>query len=272
MVERDLLQQNIMSLEIAKPTLPYSEIDRTREIQPIGRIKYIAFDKDETLLNSMRMWPEIASEEVSKRLGINKDYAYKFLKEHLGSPYPEQIEFLDMDPVTGKYRHKAKVRESVVSDIRVRCIDETKPFPFEEVPGILETLNREGYKMFISSNHPTHIIKKQMDEFDLTKYFAKDKDGEPIFIGPDLTPLSKGKGEPHFKVAADKLGIPYLQMKQALVYIADTPQEAQLAKDAGVNFIGRQGFTTPERHKFWDKRADWVVSDFLTLPSILRIL
>src|SRR6266566_9674606 len=124
-------------------------------IEPEGRIKNIFWDKDGTLLNSMRRFADVFATAMWLYGNYPEEEAKKLFLGTIGTPTHEQIRMLE-DQFASKESHL-----SFSPEFRMtlgKYIDKNLPYvePFEEVPGVLKKLHKMGYTMLISSSHPAH--------------------------------------------------------------------------------------------------------------------
>ena len=133
----------------------------------MAKIKYIMFDFDNTLVDSLKFWYDTIDKEAFKFFGEkpNKDFKTarrgltnreicECLTKHLKKSVEvdEVVEFWH-ETMKAKYQNKVKM----VCGARE----------------MLETLKNMGYKLVLASATPMNVLKVAVSHFDLEKYFEK---------------------------------------------------------------------------------------------------
>ncbi len=230
---------------------------REKEIRPVGRIKFVGFDMDGTLIDTMPGFADVFGREVGPKFGISEVEAGDFFIAHLGIPAHEQIRILHRKLFNSDFPLEEAMRiGDSVEDGLIGI--EAQPFP--EITGMLKNLVDRGYLLFVSSSHRTERASKKLKSVGLGGFFEYVIGKDPEY--PEFT-----KGEPHFRAAADHFGIPYDDFKKQLVYVGDLKKDIETAVKAGVIAIGRIG--TVNETDLLHEGAALSLPDLKGLPDLL---
>jgi phosphoglycolate phosphatase-like HAD superfamily hydrolase len=220
-------------------------------------IKYIGFDKDGTLMDSMDSYALIWGKIFHDEYGINEKEAGNLLKETAGIPTIVQVDTL-------LRKHNIILPKGEVFDKAneiAKILGEKGSFkPFPEVSEVLKKLKEHGYRIFVSSGQQETVIKKDLEKSGLIKFVD-------FFAG--IKPLEPGytKGKAHFRSAAKHFGVPFETFVNETIFIGDTVTDIQVSKDSNITCIIRANSTSAE--KLLKEGAKAVVSDFANLPEII---
>ena len=224
-------------------------------------IKYVGFDKDGTLIDSnsgiTKAWGKIINEDF----GIDaKEAEDVFGVTAAGQRTSLQLSLTlkehNIDFPADKLFEKA-------NEIAVRMGEAVKANPFPEVMDVLKKLKETGYLIFVSSGHQESVVKNDLERTGLIKYvdyYAGVRPDQPDFE----------KGEQHFKAAADYFEVSFSEFVKEAVFIGDTPVDIDAANSSSIISIARIGTMTKE--KLLELGAKFAISDFLSLPEILKNL
>lgn len=220
-------------------------------------IKYIGFDKDGTLFDSIPSYARIWGEIFYKEYKIDAKEAGDFLLQTSGQATRDQVKNLLKNHNIEISQEEAFVKSNKIATILGETADSK---PFLEVPDVLKKLKEAGYKIFVSSGQQETIIKNDLDKSGLMQFVD-------FFAGVKPEDPSYKKGLPHFKAAAEYFKVPFEEFVKETVFIGDTPTDMQVAKDANIiSIIRRSGNAT---EKLLDEGASFFVEDFLKLPEII---
>lgn len=225
-----------------------------------GSIRFVGFDLDGTLINTMSASPKIFGRLMSKKYGIDNKIAERFFLETLGLPTYQQIQIL----------YNILKGDTIPKEIAIKLGDEVdaglinlKAEVFPDVLPVLKLLKNNGYKMFLSSSHKKDAIIERLNEFKLMDYFE-------FCAGKSVDQPKFTKGEPHFRAAAKHFKIPYRRFCKNTIYIGDAKKDIEMSVQAGVKAIGRVG--TFSSLELLDTGAHDVVYDLTALPEVISKL
>jgi phosphoglycolate phosphatase-like HAD superfamily hydrolase len=211
-----------------------------------NQIKYIMFDFDGTLVDSMPFLESNAVIVLREHYGFSKEEATQKYRETTGLPFIQQMEIISPD--NGEKNVKA-VEE--FERMKIDRIFEQKLF--SDTIDVLNILKDRGYKLGISSGSIDKIIKEY-----LLRYKINNVD--------DILGWKPGfeKGKDHFKYVMEK----YSLDNTNLLFIGDSLHDARRARNNNIKFIGKLGmFSFNDFTKIVDE-----VSVLLDLTEILEIL
>jgi phosphoglycolate phosphatase-like HAD superfamily hydrolase len=211
-----------------------------------NKTKYIMFDFDGTIVDSMPFLENNAVILLTEFYGFSKEEAAQKYRETTGLPFIQQMEIINPNN-EGK---NAKIVEEF-EKMKIERIYEQKLF--NDSLDVLNILKHRQYKLGISSGTLEEIIKK---------YLLKNQ----IDLVDDILGWKPGfeKGKHHFEYVMEK----YSLNKTNLVFIGDSLHDAKRARDNNIKFIGKEGmFTNYDFNKVIDG-----VSVLSNLTEILEIL
>jgi len=186
-------------------------------------LRYIMFDFDGTLIDSMPFLEKNAVTLLSKFYSFSKAEAREKYRATTGLPFVQQIEII---------APQNKLNSSVAKEfeqMKLDCIYEQ--LPFNDALEVLTKLKEKKYLLGISSGTIETII---------TTYLEKVNFG----LVNDIMGFRPGfeKGKDHFDHILTKHSI---QQSQVL-FIGDSLMDARRAKDNNIKFIGRKGMFQKE--------------------------
>lgn len=223
-------------------------------------IRYIGFDKDGTIMDSMDSYAKIWGQIFHNEYGIDETEAGNFLMQTAGQPTMIQVDTLLRN-------HNIVLSQNEVfskaNEIATLLGEEADSSPFPEVKDVLKKLKDEGYKIFVSSGQQEEVIRKDLEKSGLIDYidfYAGIKPDQPDYK----------KGEPHFRAAANHFGVPFETFIKQTVFIGDTPTDLEVSKRAGILSIIRTGSNSDE--SLLERGAKFLVEDFTNLPQLIKTL
>jgi phosphoglycolate phosphatase-like HAD superfamily hydrolase len=186
-------------------------------------LRYIIFDFDGTLIDSMPFLENNAIKLLRKFYSFSKDEARKKYRNTTGLPFVQQMELI---------APQNKLNLSVVKEFEKMKLDLIyEQRPFNDALEVLKTLKKQKYLLGISSGTIETIITNYLEKinFDLVN---------------DIMGFRPGfeKGKDHFDHILDKYS---LQQSQVL-FIGDSLHDAKRARDNNIKFIGRTGMFQKE--------------------------
>ena len=180
------------------------------------KIKHVCFDLDGVLINSIEVME--LSWEASRRK-FNIDIPFSRYKEHIGIPFFDILELLDVE--------KSKWEGIKDSYDYISTSELEKVFKFENIDNMFKTLKNKdlSYSIFTSKT------RKRTDEI-LLKHFKN------IHFTTVLCPEDLGdkKGKPSgegLNIILNKINVE----KKQFLYVGDTEYDVKCAQNADVNFI-----------------------------------
>ena len=180
-------------------------------------VKYILFDFDGTIVDSMPFLEKNAANLLSKYYGFSPTEAKKSYRETTGLPFVQQIEII------APGRDNNDIVE-MFEKLKLERIYEQKLF--DDSYNVLRELKHRGYKLGISSGSINSII---------TEYLQKQR----INMVDDVLGWRPGfeKGEDHFNMVKSK----YNLSNSDIVFIGDSLKDAERARTNSIYFIGKIG-------------------------------
>jgi phosphoglycolate phosphatase-like HAD superfamily hydrolase len=200
---------------------------KTLLMPPLSRPRVIMFDLDGTLVDTMFAFADLAAEIMHAYHGQEPDAARARYLQTCGLPFRQQLELI----------HPEHARNQPASDEfedRKRAICETAPMDADTRSG-LAALRAQDIKLVLSSNTGQEFV----DEFVTREGFAFDL---ALGFGSGMA-----KGVPHVDRTMRALAVG----RAEILFVGDSLKDGDLARDAGVRFVGRLGtfdVTAFERH------------------------
>lgn len=238
--------------------MPEQEV--STEQQPIGRIRYVGFDMDGTIRDSLTGYTRLFGELMHNDYGIAADEAEKHFVKTAGQPTAEQIAILLKN--NGITISPAEAFEAG-NRAALYLGEHSDDPPFPDVPDALKDLKDKGYSIFVSSGQQEKVAQGFLEKSGLMPYvdfFAGIRPEEPEFK----------KGEPHFREAARRFGVPFDAFLREVIFIGDTPTDMKEANALGIFAIARLGINTEK--VLLDSGAKLVLPDFSNLSEVLLTL
>lgn len=180
------------------------------------------FDFDGTLLDSMTEFRKIAGRILAKNYGITVQDGEEKYRSTSGIPFAEQVTKLYPG-------HEANLQ--TVKDFeseKLNYYNNSNPFP--ETIDALAILKRRGCTIAISSNNFQELVEKSVARLCL-----------PVDIVCGWQ-AGIGKGSAHFDAICEQTKC----TKQNMIFIGDSLHDGLMAKDYGIDFVGRTGTFTKE--------------------------
>ncbi len=223
-------------------------------------IKFVGFDKDGTLLDSMKFYIKEWGQIINADFDIDPKDAEKIFIDLLGQPTVLQLKSLleknDIKLSQDELFEKA-------NEIARKLGERSKAKPFAEIKGVLKKLKQQGYKIFVSSGQQESVVKKDLQRTGLIKYID-------FIVG--IRPNKPGfkKGELHFRAVAKHFGVQFDKFKTQAVFIGDAPADIEISKESGITSIVRK--SSISQKIMLDKGAKAVLKNFDILPKLLLSL
>lgn len=186
------------------------------------RVRAVLFDFDGTLVDTMGEFADLAAELIAGAHGWTVAEGRAAYLRTSGIPFFQQLEVLfPGDPGNGALM-------DAFEGGKLRFYEGKGLLP--DVGPAVAALQARGVRAIVSSNNYGPVVERflatQAPAFDLVLGFG---DG-------------LAKGEPHFARALAAFGLD----RGELVFVGDSVRDAELAREAGVAFVGRRGTVAPE--------------------------
>jgi phosphoglycolate phosphatase-like HAD superfamily hydrolase len=185
--------------------------------------KIFIFDFDGTIVDSMELFADIASDVMMRVYGLAKGDARRMYIETSGIPFFQQLQLLfPNDPRNGAAADEYEARKVG------RYFDQKVS---GDAPPLLRELKKAGIKTAVSSNNFQHLV----DSYVQTARLSFD-----YVLGFRTAEFCKGA--PHFQHLINAGGY----AKGEMVFIGDSLKDAERARGFGIDFVGKAGLFTKE--------------------------
>jgi phosphoglycolate phosphatase-like HAD superfamily hydrolase len=226
----------------------------------MSAIKYVGFDLDGTLIDSMSDISQAFGEIMQEQYGIEEQEAAIHMHETAGLPTAQQVSslFAKHNIIFPKEQILQRGHE-----IAILIGERAKAHPFPDAKSTLQELKNRNYGIFVSSGHQETVVKHTLERTSLIEYvdfLAGTRPNEPEYV----------KGESHFRGAAKYFKTPYEEFVKQTIYIGDAPADIRLATECKIKSIGRIGYKTEE--ELLRVGANKALRDFSQLSTILENL
>ncbi len=225
-----------------------------------GRIKYVGFDKDGTLIDDFDGYSLEWGRLINEQFGIDSKEATEVFIKMAGIPTAIQLAAVFQ-------KHNRIFSQTYIfqkaEEIAYSLGKNVKGNLFPEVRRVLRELKKNNFFIFVSSGQREIITKEDLERTGIIQYvdfFAGIKPNEPEFK----------KGEPHFREAANYFGVPFEAFTKEAVFVGDTLVDIDIANKLDILSIARIG--TLSREKLLKTGAKYVVEDFSNLDQIISEL
>lgn len=182
---------------------------------------------DGTLVDSMPTHGEAFAKILGERYHVRNDLSRKVYFGTAGQPL--DVQFQQALKAAGK-ENADNVQDLV--DVFWSLIRTEHPQLFPHVKEVLISLQRCGYRIFVSSGCVAEVVKAKMISADIESLVT-------LMLGTDYSLGSGiGKGENHFRAIQDYLGLDESEFRNSTVMTGDTEYDMALGKKAGLATIG----------------------------------
>ncbi len=204
-------------------------------------VKYIIFDFDGTIVDSMPFLENNAVSLLTKYRSFSKEVARQRYRETTGLPFIQQMDIIspniDNSQIVEKFE-KMKLKRIYEQQL------------FADSNEVLRKLKQRGYKLGISSGTIESIITKYLETNGLD-------------MADDILGWRPGfeKGKDHFDFVTKK----YKYLNANIAFIGDSLNDAKRAKTNSIFFIGRSGMFQLEDFQH-------IIHNIIVVSSLTEIL
>ncbi len=206
-------------------------------------IKYVIFDVDGTMLDSLKIWKEIdveylaryglpMDEDLQRHIaGISIRQTAVYFREKLGIDEPPEKMIADWNEMAeDKYRHEI----------------EAKPGALE----LIRRLDKKGIRMAIATSNSRHLTSITVKRHGLLDIMNVIITGEDIFNGKPAPEI--------YLTAAERLGA----LPSECLVFEDTPEGITSAKGAGMRVCAVYDDLTAPVDDFKKENSDYYIYSF----------
>lgn len=222
-------------------------------------IKYIGFDKDGTLLDTLGIYTKSWGEIIHSDFGIAIQEAEDEFKKTAG-----EATFVQLSKLLRVHNINLSKEEifNKASEMQLKLGEAgRKALLFPDVLEAIRILKSQNYSIFVSSGQQEIITKEDLERTKLIEYidfYAGIKPDQPDYK----------KGEPHFRAAANHFGVPFETFINESMFVGDTPTDMELASQSNIISIGRVGTFNSE--DLFEEGAKFVIKDISEIYNILQ--
>ncbi|MHA2226540.1 MAG: HAD family hydrolase [Candidatus Hodarchaeales archaeon] len=206
-------------------------------------LKYIIFDFDGTIVDSMTFLENNAVFLLTKYYALSEQDAQRKYRETTGLPFVQQMKIIS--PNMSKLNFKVV---DLFEKMKIEQIHEQKLFQDSNV--VLNELKQRGYNLGISSGTIESIIIEYLQRVEIS------------FVN-DILGWKEGfeKGEDHFNFIKTK----YNLNSADIIFIGDSLNDARRALANNIQFIGKLGM-------FQKKDFQKIIPDVKVISMLSEIL
>jgi beta-phosphoglucomutase-like phosphatase (HAD superfamily) len=188
------------------------------------KIKVVLVDFDGTVVNTMKLLAEKASELISRSIGISKEKAKELYLSLAGRPFREQLRIIGIrDPTL----LEALAKE--FEEYKINLLRNLRPDPL--VIKRIQLLRRNGLKVALSTNSECWVVKSNKE---LVKLFDVILCHDPV--------TGERKGRPHL----EKVKAIFNVTECNIIFIGDSDYDIELYRSLGIKSYRTRGLWDPE--------------------------
>ena len=197
--------------------------NRTRNVTTLALPKVLLCDLDGTLIDTMPVLADLATEVMVGMYGVPKVLARELYLATCGLPFIAQLE--DIFPGDSRNQTASDLFEASKP---ARCNTARMP---EETRAALRDLRARGVRIAVSSNNG----RENVETFVRLSGFPFDL---VMGYGDGLC-----KGRPHIEMAERKFGVD----RQQMLFVGDSLHDGEIANQSKIPFVGLAGTFAKER-------------------------
>lgn len=206
-------------------------------------MKYALFDCDGTLLDSMAMWVNLAT-DVLKTYGV--DLPRHIERETASMSHEDAAKFYADTFLDGKGADELAKTFTETLKRNYGEVLELKP----HVRETLEALHERGVAMAVASSTDAYLLELCLKRMGLREYFQ--------FVQTvDNSGYSKDSDE-YFRLAAEKLGT----APENIIFFDDALYAIERAKNNGFTVVAVQDDSNDDHDEMIRARGDYYITDF----------
>jgi phosphoglycolate phosphatase-like HAD superfamily hydrolase len=205
-------------------------------------IRYVMFDFDGTLIDSMPFLENNAISLLTNHYSFSKTEAREKYRNTTGLPFVQQMELI---------APSNPLNSSVVERFEQMKLDLIyEQHPFEDALTVLKSLKENRYLMGISSGTIESII---------TTYLVKRN----FHLVDDIMGFRPGfeKGKDHFNYVKKRHSLSSAQ----ILFVGDSLNDAKRANDNNISFIGRRGM-------FKEEDFDTIIPNCIVIKELSELV
>ncbi|MPZ50000.1 MAG: HAD hydrolase-like protein [Dehalococcoidia bacterium] len=215
--------------------------------------RVLFFDFDGTLINSMPQHAQIFGSLLADAYSLDPEAAGRDYLSLAGVPLEKQ------------FRHALANGGIVEPDIDALLAEfwlryaKLEPVLFPEVPRVLARL-AASYPLIVTSQGRQTMVEAKLAHLGLAHHFT-------LILGVDPERPELGKGEPHFRIARESLGLSAQNIEASLM-TGDGAFDMQVARAANMTAVGR--LTGDNAEALFAAGAHHVISDLRGLIPLAQ--
>ena len=220
-------------------------------------IRFLIFDMDGTIIDSMSSHAGIFSSILWRRFGVAQDLGRDGYFNTAGMAVDEQFVYmLELSDI------KQEVDINALADEFWNGVDALEPVLFPDTLPALKQLRANGYELCVISACTPQIVKSKLAKSGLVKYFR-------LTLGTDKSIPNMAKGLGHFTIISDSIGLTGVEFRRSVAMIGDAEYDMKIAKQARILGIGR--ITGDNQHALKKAGAALLIHDLRELAAMSHL-
>ncbi len=205
--------------------------------------RLVLFDLDGTLVRSMELYAEKASELMNRYYRVEPSEGRELYLKTSGLPFLEQLNILfpDKGELNRKVaQHFENWKREIIKSLKLE----------REGVEVIDKLNSSGFITAVSSNNLQEYVEDIINRSGAKPHFVLGWDGKEF-----------KKGEPHVSFLERETGI----RREFFLMVGDSPNDLKLSKNCGIKFVALTSEFPPQAFKEID-------SDVPTIENLTELL